>query len=454
MGILKRFTILAIAIIWNVEPVNAQVENPCPQIEGNEVSFPAVDLDIFEIPNINSQKIGTIPASQTFSLSNLSAKYYDRICWYEVNYSTTNEAGWIGFKLDYNDSTSESLESEPTPNTIESEIIEPKTIENDSFSPTDSPVEEYIEPTTSPQFIPDATQTPEIINSSPSPTEDNNLQNSPVSENSDISDSDLIVGMILLLVILAIALAFIVFVIKTFIKIIVFLLSLLFKKPATIKTNLNLVKTKTSPKRTYHNSPKKIINSSLNNLNEGIVDIKKINNVTTIQNKKILSSPAGISSKAKSSNIKPKVNKPPELILESTKELTDQVNTQNIGLDLEKFIFNFNQGSKQFFEEQSHFHYLKPTDNVIHGLEGNLGMSNGAELEIVEMGQASYLGFEAEGKLWLIPNLKLSRWQRLLKNSAFFDVLGDSSKPMLVKPAQLELVSGDRRKLIAKGLFN
>ena len=72
----------------------------------------------------------------------------------------------------------------------------------------------------------------------------------------------------------------------------------------------------------------------------------------------------------------------------------------------------------------------------------------------METSQASYLSFEAEGKLWLIPNLKLSRWQRLLKNSPFFDVFGDSSKPMLVKPAQLELVTGDRRKLVAKGIFN
>jgi hypothetical protein len=76
MGILKGFAIVFITIIWNVEPVNAQSKNPCPQIEGNDVSFTAVDLDIFEIPNINSEQIGTIPASQTFSLLSSSAKYY------------------------------------------------------------------------------------------------------------------------------------------------------------------------------------------------------------------------------------------------------------------------------------------------------------------------------------------------------------------------------------------
>jgi hypothetical protein len=176
--------------------------------------------------------------------------------------------------------------------------------------------------------------------------------------------------------------------------------------------------------------------------------------MTTIQNKKISLSQTGASSKTQSSKINPKVNALPELIMESTKELTSQVNVQNTGLGLEQFIFNFNQGSKQFFEGQAHFHYLKATDSVIHGLAGNLGIDNGSELEVVETSQAPYLGFEAESKLWLIPNLKLSRWQRLLKNSAFFDVLGDPSKPRLVKPAQLELVAGDRHRLITKGLFN
>jgi hypothetical protein len=181
------------------------------------------------------------------------AKYYDGICWYEVDISSTGQTGWIGFELDHSDSTSQSFNPEPTP-----ETIEPETVENAPLVPSDSPVEEYVEPSTPPKFVPEATSTPEIINSSPSQTEDNNFQSSPIIEDSNISDSDLIGRIIVLLAIIAIALAFIVFVIKTIIKIISFLLALLFKKPATTKTNLNSVKTKISPKRNYHTSQKNL----------------------------------------------------------------------------------------------------------------------------------------------------------------------------------------------------
>jgi len=444
MNRLTPLIIFAIPLLWNIEPVNAQGENPCPQIQNYEVSFPAVNLDIFEIPNINSKQIGTIPASQTFSLLNLSAKYYDDICWYEVDISSTDKVGWIGFKLDYSGSTSNLIEPEPTP----------QTIENDPFALTDSLVEKYIEPTPPPKFVPEATPTPRIINSSPSPTKDNNIENRTVIEDNNSSGGDLIIGIIILLTVLAVTLAFIVFVIKTIIKILRFLLSPLFKKPSTAKTNITSVKTKASPRETNHNSQKKSINSSLSDLNEGIVYVNKINNFTTAQSKKLSSSPVNVSSQAKGSNIKPKVNNPSELLLESTNESTDQNNNQSISLGLEQFIFNFNQGSKQFFEEQSRFHYLKPTDSMIHGLEADLGMGKGAELEIVETGQASYLGFEADGELWLIPNIKLSRWQRLLANSTFFDVFTDLSSPKLVKPAKLELVADNRYKLLTKGIFN
>jgi hypothetical protein len=64
------------------------------------------------------------------------------------------------------------------------------------------------------------------------------------------------------------------------------------------------------------------------------------------------------------------------------------------------------------------------------------------------------LAFTIGEKIWLIPNLMLSRWQRLLTNSSFFDSYGNLQNPNLVKPAKLLLVGDRRWQIVEKGVFN
>ncbi|MBE9195137.1 hypothetical protein IQ219_07405 [Synechocystis sp. LEGE 06083] len=386
----KYIPILAIPIIWSIQPVNVQENNPCPLMRDYQMSFSDFNLDVYDIPNINGEIIAEIPAGRRFSLSDIYPKYYDGFCWYEIVTFSVDERGWISLQ---------PRESQ---------------VNNLPYYP-DEPISPTIAPTPTP-----------TVNSSRAET---------TTEIGAQKNQDLIIA-IYWFIAGAIGLSIIIG------KLAVDLLNNLSTKPSKNKS-LKQIGSQTLKKlkgsRVNGRAKRKVINVTQTDID--LPDEAEENTPNSIIEADVYSHFLANDF----TQIKNNVN-------------TDQENiedlSQPLGLSLEYCITNFNQGNKAFFDDPSQFQYLKPTASVIHGKAGNLGLGDRQEFEEGEKRQASYLAFTIGEEIWLIPNLLLSRWQRLLANNSFFDSYSNLQNPKLVKPAKLILVGDRRWRMVEKGVFN
>ncbi|MBE9174707.1 hypothetical protein IQ225_04210 [Synechocystis salina LEGE 06155] len=386
----KYIFIFVILIIGGVKSINAQEVNPCPVMRDYQMSFSDFNLDVYDIPSINGEIIAQIPAGRRFSLSDIYPKYYDGFCWYEIVTFSVDERGWISLQ---------PRESQ---------------VNNLPYYP-DEPISPTIAPTPTP-----------TVNSSRAET----TTEIGVQKNQDliIAIYWFIAGAIGLSIISG--------------KLAVDLLNNLSTKPSKNKSlkqigSQTLKKIKSS--RVNGHAKQKVINVTQTDI--GFLDEAPKNIPDSVVGADIF----GYFLANDFTKIKNNVN-------------TDQENIEQLSqffkLSLEYCITNFNQGNKAFFDNPSQFQYLKPTESVIHGKAGNLGLGDRQEFEEGEKSQASYLVFTIREEIWLIPNLLLSRWQRLLANNSFFDSYSNLQNPKLVKPAKLILVGDRRWRMVEKGVFN
>ncbi|MCT0252550.1 hypothetical protein [Synechocystis sp. PCC 6714] len=388
----KCIPILAIPIIWGIQPVNAQENNPCPVMRDYQISFSDFNLDVYDIPNINGEVIAQIPAGRRFSLSDIYAKYYDGFCWYEIITFSVDERGWIG--------------------------LQPKEsqVNNTPYYP-DEPTSPIITPT----------PTPTVNSSRPETTAEISAQKS----------QDLLVT-VYLFIAGAIGLSIIIG------KLAVDLLNNLSTKPGKNQSLMqigNQSLKRLTGSRVKGHAKQKVINVTQTDIT--LPDEAGENKPNSVAGADIYGYFLANDFTTRKNDININTD------LENIEELS-----QSFGLNLEYCITNFNQNNKNFFDDQSQFQYLKPTENTIHGKVGNLGLGDRQEFEEGEKSQASYLAFSIGEEIWLIPNLMLSRWQRLLAHSSFFDSYSNLQNPKLVKPAKLILVGDRRWQIVEKGVFN
>lgn len=365
-----------------------------------QMSFSDFNLDVYDIPNINGEIIAEIPAGRRFALSDIYAKFYDGFCWYKIVTFSVDERGWIGLR------------------TKESQVNNTPYYPDESTSPTIAP-----------------TPTPTVNSGRAETTTEIGVQKS----------QDLII-LIYLFIAGTIGLSIVVG------KLAVDLLNAFSTKPSKNKS-LQQMGSKTLKKitasRLTRGAKRKVINVTQTdivlpgenqpNTPDSIIEADVYNYF--LENNCIDAKGHAISNE--------------EQAIDALVEVENtEKSTQSFGLSLEYCITNFNQGNKNFFDDQSQFQYLKPTESVIHGKAGNLSLGDRQEFEEGERSQASYLAFTIGEEIWLIPNLMLSRWQRLLTNSSFFDSYGNLQNPNLVKPAKLLLVGDRRWQIVEKGVFN
>ncbi|QUS62268.1 hypothetical protein IQE94_11505 [Synechocystis sp. PCC 7339] len=368
------------------------------------MSFSDFNLDVYEIPNTNGEIIAEIPAGRRFSLSDIYAKYYDGFCWYEIITFSVDERGWIAFQP--NDTQLSNIPS------------------NQNESLTQSP---------SPNIAPE-----------PSPTVDSSRAEATTETNSQNNEDLLII--VYLFVAGTIGLSIVIG------KLAVDLLNAFSTKPSKNKS-LQQMGSKTLKKitasRVTGGAKCKVINVTQTDI--VLPDKNQINTPDSIIE-------ADVYNYFLENNFidaKGHVISNGEQAIDALLEVENtEKPTQSFGFSLEYCITNFNQGNKDFFDDQSQFQYLKPTESVIHGKAGNLSLGDRQEFEEGERSQASYLAFTIGEEIWLIPNLMLSRWQRLMTNSYFFDSYGNLQNPNLVKPAKLLLVGDRRWQIVEKGMFN
>ncbi|QHV01501.1 hypothetical protein [Synechocystis sp. CACIAM 05] len=395
MNRLRNFAIVFIVvIIRSISPVYAQQNNPCPAMRDYQMSFSDFNLDVYDIPNINGEIIAEIPAGRRFSLSDIYAKYYDDFCWYEIITFSVDERGWIAFQP--NDTQRTDIPSNQ---------------------------DEFIIQSTSPNITPE-----------PSPTVDSSRAEATTETNSHNNEDLLII--VYLFIAGAIGLSIVIG------KLAVDLLNTFSTKPSQNKFLKKIgseTLNKITASRTNGSAKRKVINVTYTDI--VLPDEIEENMLDSIIKADIYEHFLLNDSTVKKSNIN------------TDKENIEEL-TQSFGLSLEYCITNFNQGNKDFFDDPSRFQYLKPTESVIHGKVGNLGIGDRQEFEEGERSQASYLAFTIGEEIWLIPNLMLSRWQRLLTNSSFFDSYSNLQNPNLVKPAKLLLVGDRRWQIVEKGVFN
>jgi hypothetical protein len=386
----KYILIFVILIIGGVKSINAQEVNPCPVMRDYQMSFSDFNLDIYDIPNINGEIIAEIPAGRRFSLSNIYPKYYDDFCWYEIVTFSVDETGWI------------------------------------SLQPRESQVN-------NPLHYPDEPTSPTIA-STPTPKA-NSSRAETTAEIDAQKNQDLIIA-IYWFIAGTIGLSIIIG------KLAVDLLNNISTKPSKNK----------SLKQIGSQTLKKIKGSRVNGgAKQKVINVTQTNiNLLNEAEEDTLDSIVGVnvySHFLAGDFIKTKNN------INTNQENIEEL-SQFFGFSLEYCITNFNQGNKAFFDNLSRLQYLKPTENVIHGKVGNLGLGDRQEFEEGERSQASYLAFSIGQEIWLIPNLLLSRWPRVLNNSDFFDIYPNWQTPKLVKPAKLILVGDRRWQIVEKGMFN
>ncbi len=414
MGILKYALVLTNLIIWGVQPVIAQSDNPCPTMGDYQVSFPEFDIQVYENPNINSKIIAEIPAGRRFYLSNIFPQYYDDYCWYQITTFSVDETGWIGFELMNNNGDKFLSQNQ------------------DNLLPSSLEPVAYPSPTSS-------------IAIAQKPISQNKISRTSSEQKLFGLDLDFIIGIIIFIVIVIILTIIVA-------KIAIYLLYLFAPTPIKQKVHKRVI-----PQ--LNKTPEKSVSSvTNNNLKGGVINVTQTDTALPDQSEKI-SPDSAIEKDVYIHFLLNEINqiggdaKTLDEIAVEEEEVTEDI-PDTSGLSLEYYISNFNQGNKEFFEDETRLSYLKPTESAIHGMGGNLELGDRQEFAMVEKSQASYLAFNVDGEIYLIPNLTLSQWPRLLTSGTFFDVYPDLTTPKLVKPAKLTSIDDRRWQIIEKGSFN
>ncbi|MBJ7898632.1 MAG: hypothetical protein GC158_01650 [Cyanobacteria bacterium RI_101] len=125
--------------------------------------------------------------------------------------------------------------------------------------------------------------------------------------------------------------------------------------------------------------------------------------------------------------------------------------------ELKEIISQFNQKSIPYFHSAIFFP-LKPTQASVEGSQSSLDGRSQVEFEtLADVGQASYLGFSADGAAWLIPNITLPNVGRVINqledNPGIFALSPAGAERRLIAPAKLQSFGAGLWKIEEPGEF-